>query len=127
MVSVTRPDGTPIEGRIIGYRDGMRAIGGYCPDIALTTVDRPVGDAVAVRRPVRLNRVRNGSGLCELPFLTARVINDPELAIKGVPIRGILRTSKAENDGLAIRRPCGVVAEIGETADGLAGRTHHEN
>src|SRR4030095_12874707 len=94
------------------------------PDIALRRIlgDRPVRDPIPVRRPARLDGVAGE----ELPLLTAGDLDGPELRQSG-PAERILDRLRSDDDPFSIRRPGGVVADVGQPADRLASRAHDED
>ena len=100
-------------------------VGGDRPEVALAAVvpEAPEGDAPAARGPARLDRV---ASLRELPHVAPGRRHDPQLR-EGVAAPGVLPVAAREHDLLAVGRPGRVVAEVGESLHGLAGRAHDED
>ena len=127
VVTVGRPDGIPVHGGVIRDRDrtaprGTR--GRDRPDVALTAAgrDRPVGDAMSVGGPVRLDRV----SIRDRAFRAGRDVDGPEPA-RGLPGQRRADALIRNGDLVSIGGPGRVEAEVSQPADGFARGAHQED
>ena len=100
--------------RAAGRRDGV--------DVALAAGVAPVDDALARWRPRRLH----GVAVDELPRRAAGGVDDVQRAV-ALARRRIDDLLGRERDLLAVRRPRGIEADVGDAPDRFAGRAGDED
>ena len=126
VTAIRGPNGIPVHGRVLGHGNRLPARGGDRPDVAAVAEDQsPVGDAVAVRGPVRLDGVAAAFSFdIEAAPLARRDVDHPELAVAPQPHLRARDPARGEHDLLAIRRPGRVISEVGEPPHRLPRGAH---
>src|SRR5581483_2579242 len=84
--------------------------------------DRPIRDALTVRRDLRLDRVAGK----QQPRFAARRVDDPQVAEEAPPVRSERRFTNTEHNSTAIGKPRRVEALCREAAPRLTGASHHQ-
>src|SRR5215203_5007224 len=100
ILSVARPDRTPFHGLVIRHFRWLTAARRNGPDVSLCRIPpSPIGDPIAVRRPVGLYRIF----FCDLPPFPRDDIYCPDSAIRTASDGGVHGTFIRASDLLPVR------------------------